>query len=504
MKKSLTRGQGLESPNEWGAYASSLIDVEEIGEREVLEIWEFARKYLPHYLVDQDTREPVDFAEFHHEIFAIVQSRKTKKREAWAAPRGHAKSTIMCTIVVLWWICNKLKRFILIVSDTSSQAEAQLQTVITEIEENEALQEDFHLGPAFDRRGNVVAWRDDEISISNGVTVAAKGAGKSIRGLKKKAYRPDAIIIDDLENEESVRTKFQRDKLESWLLKTLLPLSSKNADVYYIGTILHYDSVLARVMRKADVWNVKLWRAVGKDLETGKFLWDEEHVLWRAYWPLEALLDKKKEIGSISFACEYLNEPMEAGDHPIKQEWFCYYDPDRLPRERLLLIQTVDPAISKKDSADYSAICTLGWSEGCFYLVDMWRDHVSFNELIKTGKAKFAKYHPMAQGIEAVAFQQAVVQEMVRTSGLPAYPIYRQADKVTRAVGVSVHFENGRVLFPRGAPWLDELELELVQFPAGENDDMLDALIDAIEAFQPGEVAEQVVTHEDMVEISNY
>lgn len=92
----------------------------------------------------------------------------------------------------------------------------------------------------------------------------------------------------------------------------------------------------------------------------------------------------------------------------------------------------------------------------------------------------------------------------MRTTAIPIYEIKRDSDKLTRAIGVSVHFENGRVFFPREAPWLDELELELVQFPAGENDDMLDTLVDAITAFLPGEAAEEIVTYEEPQHISNF
>lgn len=482
----------------------------------------FAKTYLPHYLVDEETGEPVDFADFHREIFALVEDPGKHKREAWAAPRGHAKSTIMCTVVILWWICYKRKRFVVIISDTSSQAEAQLQSVTTELEENELLKKDFGLEPAIDSHGAVVAWRDNEITVNNGVTVAAKGAGKSLRGLKKKQARPDAVIIDDLENDEIVNTKNQRDKLERWLTKTVLPMVSKAGDVYYIGTILHYDSVLVRTQKRPEVWNVRLWQAVvtREDARPGereaarkRALELEEETedawaLWPQYWPMSALAAKKLEIGSISFAQEYLNEPLEAEDHPIKREWFCYYDPEQLPKDRalFLVLQTVDPAVSEKTTADYTAICTLAYYDGKFWLIEMFKDRLSVNNLIKAMESQFSKHRPFAQGIESVGFQLSVVQLMVAKNAIPVFEIKRNKDKVARAIGVSVHFENGRVLFPRGAPWLDDLEADLVQFPAGANDDTVDALVDAIETFTLMSLGqfEDIVTYEDPQHISKF
>ncbi|MDG6356030.1 hypothetical protein QAA22_11710, partial [Glaesserella parasuis] len=77
------------------------------------------------------------------------------------------------------------------------------------------------------------------------------------------AYRPDLVILDDIENDEQVRNPEQRDKLHNWLKKTVLPLGSADGklDVIYIGTILHYDSVLNRTLA-SKAWNTAHFKAV--------------------------------------------------------------------------------------------------------------------------------------------------------------------------------------------------------------------------------------------------
>ncbi len=52
----------------------------------------------------------------------MAQEDKNGKRIAIAAPRGHAKSTILSLIFPLWCIISQRKRFIIIVSDTIYQA----------------------------------------------------------------------------------------------------------------------------------------------------------------------------------------------------------------------------------------------------------------------------------------------------------------------------------------------------------------------------------------------
>lgn len=71
------------------------------------------------------------------------------------------------------------------------------------------------------------------------------------------------IVLDDLENDENVEKPEQRDKLQSWLQKTVLNLGAADGsmDVVYVGTLLHYDSVLARTLRKP-LWKARTFRSI--------------------------------------------------------------------------------------------------------------------------------------------------------------------------------------------------------------------------------------------------
>ena len=60
-------------------------------------------------------------------------------------------------------------------------------------------------------------WKIGEFVSKNGVKLKAFGSGKRLRGVKFGVYRPDLVVLDDLENDTNVRSKEQRDKLEEWL-----------------------------------------------------------------------------------------------------------------------------------------------------------------------------------------------------------------------------------------------------------------------------------------------
>jgi predicted phage terminase large subunit-like protein len=85
------------------------------------------------------------------------------------------------------------------------------------------------------------------------------------------------------------------------------------------------------------------------------------------------------------------------------------------------------------------------------------------------------EWQPDQIGIEAVAFQLAIVQE-ARRDGLPVVELKPDRDKVSRALTAAARLEGGNVWWPKGARWLDEWESELLLFPNARHDDQVDAL----------------------------
>ena len=112
----------------------------------------FGRAYLSHYFV---RKSPA----FHEELDAIWESgvlksknplkyakeisRMKGSRNVIAAPRGHAKSTNLTFKDSLHAVVYGYKHYILLLSDSSEQAEGFLDEIKTELEENADLIEDF-------------------------------------------------------------------------------------------------------------------------------------------------------------------------------------------------------------------------------------------------------------------------------------------------------------------------------------------------------------------------
>ena len=139
-------------------------------------------------------------------------SRMNGCKRVVAAPRGHAKSTSLTFKGTIHAVVYGYKHYPIIISDSSDQAEGFLDNIRVEFEENEAIREDFG-----DLTGKV--WRSNVLVTSTNIKVEAIGSGKKIRGRKHRNWRPDLLILDDIENDENVRTPEQRAKLDSWFKK---------------------------------------------------------------------------------------------------------------------------------------------------------------------------------------------------------------------------------------------------------------------------------------------
>jgi len=153
-----------------------------------------------------------DTPAFHRHIFELITD-DTKKRVALAAPRGHAKSTVVNLIALTWLCVHEKVRFPVICSDSHTQATLHLETFVTELEQNERLRYLYGDLTTDNKKGG--KWTDNYIRLSNGIVIKAVGQGMKLRGLKYRDARPDLFIADDLENDELVRSKDRIDHLRS-------------------------------------------------------------------------------------------------------------------------------------------------------------------------------------------------------------------------------------------------------------------------------------------------
>jgi len=460
---------------------------------------------------------------------AIVD-RERGHRIAWAAPRNHAKSTLITLTYVLWCICYRRESCIVICSNSDIRARDLLAQIKDELENNALLRNDFpNVCPVLTGR-RMGRYRQDHIVIGrpSPLSVVAVGPGKSIRGLRHQQHRPGLIVLDDLESQESAESEEQRDKLKNWFSKTILNLGDTRTNVILLGTIIHYDSLLADyVLREPPLWDCRCYKAVidwskrrdlwqqweqiickreqwqGESGEAAGRTFFETHrdlmladtqVLWEPSENYYQLMLLRISGGELSFSSEKQNEPID-GDTAIFQESQFIYWNEQYATERDLLkafegkdqfiVGACDPGLGKNtrhgdDTAIVSLLVVPG--EGTFVLESDQR-RLTPSETVDAIIAKQARWRYALFGVESNHFQ-VTLAEMVRKKSAEAgldvtvHPINNRAPKEERIRLIEPGIRNRAIQFNANDRKLIE---QLRQFPKARHDDGPDALAMAIE-----------------------
>ena len=186
--------------------------------------------------------------EFHKEIYELV----TKvDRLVMAAPRGFAKSRMLSVFYPMHQALFQKKKDICIISASEGLAIEWLREIRREIENNPLIVRYF--GDL--RTGK---WTENHLILNNKTrtNIRARGAGGQIRG-----FRPDLIILDDIETEDSVASSEQRNKLRNWLFKACLNTLLPHGQFLWIGTIISPLALLNETLDNNNGWEKRKFRA---------------------------------------------------------------------------------------------------------------------------------------------------------------------------------------------------------------------------------------------------
>lgn len=426
--------------------------------------WFIARPYFP-----------LETPPFHKEILDLI-SDKNNRRIGIIAPRGHAKSTTVDMTYPLWAGCFEQEEFIVIISDTYTQAAEFINALKDEFENNPKIKWLF---------GNMKGddWQDGEFVLSNGIKYAAKGSGMKIRGIRHRHTRPTLMIFDDIENDENIKSAEQRQKLYHWFTKAAIPALARGGRAVVIGTILHFDSLVNKVMKQQDIfksWQTRVFYAITTEEDgTERALWPEHRSLEK----LRAMRDDPSDqdfIGSITFAQEYQHKPFSEEDAIIQPDWIKECEPSQVPDKhtRLARVLTIDPAASERQTADFTAMIVADlYTDGNVYIRAIRNQRTSPSVTADTVRELDEIYKPQVIGIEKGALG-LVFRDLLE--GLPVIGLEPDKDKVRRLLAVSRFFEAGRVYTVKNIQNGQAFREQLIEFPKGTHDDMVDAAAYAV------------------------
>jgi len=408
-------------------------------------------------------------APFQEEIISIAEDQKIKLAVI-VAFRNSAKSTIITTASVLWSILGiPQKKFIILLGQTEPKARQYLQNIKLELENNDVLRND--LGP-FDEERN--QWGATALIIKKfNAKIMIGSVEQSIRGLRFGANRPDLIILDDVEDTNSVRTQEGRDKIYDWLTGEVIPAGDKNTKIIAIGNLLHEDSLLKRLEQR-----IKNKEIDGIYREY-PIIDDEGKPFWPGKYPTQNDIEeeRRKSASGVAWAREYLLKIVANEDQPIKQEWIQYYDLLPPDNYRSYCATGIDLAISQKDHADYTAmvsakICGRGDKLKIYILPNVINKRLTTQEILEQAKIISASLNRGKLFIEDNGFQVSFVDHL-KQQNYPAEGVRSVSDKYGRLSSISFLVQSGKVFFPKTGA--EELTQQLLGFGTEKHDDLVDA-----------------------------
>lgn len=415
-------------------------------------------------------------ADFQKEIIGIAEDQNLKNAFI-VAFRGSAKSTLATLALPLWSIVGKHKKnFIIIISQTQSQAKLILSNIRRELETNQLFIKDFgrlSTDPANSE------WNSSTIVLGkSGIRISVYSTGESIRGIRHLSTRPDLIIGDDLEDLASVKNKDMRNQNFDWFTGEVMPLGDRDTKLIVIGNLLHEDSLMMKI--KNGILNRTL---DGKFFEYPLVSADNQ-IAWPGKYPTQIEIDEeRRKIGNdIAWYREYLLQILPPEDRIIKSEWIRYYDvlPAHIAANCTGFIISLDPAISQKHTADKTAILVGAIYKSAdfhyLYITDIYNLQADFpttKDLVeKLSNTVNPKYRTTVL-VEQVGYQEALIQALQK-EGYPAVGINPHGgDKRARLNISSSYVKNGSIFFPRYGS--AELVNQLVNFGVERYDDLVDA-----------------------------
>ena len=318
---------------------------------------------------------------------------------------------------------------------------------------------------------------------SKGGDYFAAGVGGAVTG-----RGADLMIIDDPHSEQDALSPTALEHAYEWYTSGPRQRLQPGGAIVIIMTRWADNDLTGKLLKQqgrdilADKWEV---------VEFPALMPESEEPLWPEFWKKEDLLSVKGSLSVGKWEAQWQQNPTGDMAAILKREWWNMWEKDDIPPLEYVM-QSYDTAYSKKETSDFSAITT--W--GVFYpkeggppniiLCDAKRGRWDFPDLRRRALEEYKYWEPECVLIEAKASGMPLTQEL-RNMGIPVmnYTPSRGNDKFTRVNSIAPLFESGLVWSP-DTRWAEEVIEECAAFPAGEHDDYVDTVTQALRRFREG------------------
>ena len=420
-------------------------------------------------------------------------------------PRGSFKSTVATNALPIWLLWHNPDLRIMIDSETLGNAKQYLAGIKDMLDNSTMLKDictddrgEYLLEP---NKGIAGGFTEEQIILKSRRKVGLKEPTVFCAGVDnaRTGMHPDVIIMDDLVSERNVGTDTQITKTKDHY-KYSLSLLEPDGMHLVIGTRYHMADLYGDLMDK-QTFDILIRPAIDK----------MNNLYFPARLTHDFLNEQKKEQGSYIFGCQYMLNPVDDSNSVFKRNNIKYWD--SLPTHFVSKYIMIDLAISQKETADYFVCMCVGVTdEKKIYVIDYDRNRYLPKQQIDSIFRMYDKHSVngsvKAVGIETVAYQKALlyfIKDEMRRRGIymPLKELHADRDKFRRIQALQPLFEAGDVYI--GLNHRD-LEQELLEFPVGKHDDMIDALAYVLQLLKAGNIKTEIqkYSYDPANSVTNY
>ncbi len=372
---------------------------------------------------------------------------------------------------------HQKRDYIVLVKQNERLAQAKLLEIEDEYLTNPALSSNLIEIKQKSAKVFSVDVRDPETEEIINVRIEAYGKGSAIRGLDNQSRRPRIVVIDDPQDLEDSMSDTILETDWRWFLDDINFLG-QHTRIFLIGNNLGEKCIIERVINNAQELKFKALR-IGVLTEPAKE-GEEPQSAWPAKYPLDWIIEERESFRRMGQLDVWMRERMcqaiSEENRIVTKDDFIRYSAvyvDSFLKDCAIFF-TIDPASSENKSACYRAICVNAVKRDVhgavqWFLLDFPYGRWASDKLIDVLFEKVAAWHPTAVGIEKGMYKQVIEpfirQEMARRNCFfNILPIehMKLGSKLERVKMLGPRFKSKSIWFPESAPWLAELEGEML------------------------------------------
>jgi len=450
-----------------------------------------------------------EFDRGHHELFELIDEKRNSDGTVWwyqkagaTMFRGAGKTSIVALALPAREILFRQRHYIVYVNNNSDTAIFQTENLRRELVSNQRIKNLFG-----DIRTGSVDGLDDAFGkkcwVANGQTfVLPRGSGQQVRGLLFRDYRPDLIIVDDLEDVNEMG-ELARKKRENWLFSDLFMSVDASDDhwrIFYIDTLKHRQAIPNKLKELSD------WKFINIPLCT-----DDFKTLFPNFVPqekLDAQVMQARESGTMYlFYREKMGRIVHGDEQVFKPEYFKYYSEldANFSTRNIETFIIVDPAKTTNVASAHSAIVGIGVDvrankiyirdvdHGKFHPEEIYQRTFSMAKLLGahvigyevTGLNEFIT-HPFRNAMHESGLNFELVELKPRRGREEFLVDLDLPEKAHRVGALLPYYRKGQIYHNKDCREIGVLESQLLDFPEPDLWDVCDATSYLIQMMEGG------------------